>query len=236
MILRSSSLLPAEQSDDHHDRRSPPANHATLCAPERSHSFEVITSTPALFGALVTSGRRFLAFLVLLGVSYPRWLDGIPYPLTLDLQGHLGVVTDLVLAHTHPSRIISAGLDKTIRVWNLGSGDLLDTWRGYAGTGSTGTIRTLALSPDGRWLAAAGSLGEPEKREEIGAIRFYDVQTSTLLGCLRAHRDEVIDLAMADVGGKRFLASASRDDTIRLWDLSDPAGPLLPASIPPSRS
>lgn len=169
----------------------------------------------------------FLLPLIPLGLSTPFCLTGQNLPpewklhLAVDPRGHSNVIRDLVV--TPDRKLISAGKDKTVRVWNLQTGELLDTWRGYArGDSHAGNIYALALSPDGRYLAVGGTLGEDADRDEVGAIRLYDVQEATLLGRIRGHRNVVNDLAFATVRGKRILASACADGLIGLWDLSDP--------------
>src|SRR6185295_3783616 len=61
------------------------------------------------------------------------------------------------LAVDEPSgKVYSASEDKTIRVWRIADGRLLDTFRVPAGLQAEGQLYALALSPDHRTLAAAG--------------------------------------------------------------------------------
>jgi Caspase domain len=54
-------------------------------------------------------------------------------------------------------RIAATGSeDKTVRVWSLPDGKLLRTLRVPIGLGDAGKIYATAVSPDGRWIAAAG--------------------------------------------------------------------------------
>src|ERR1700683_3202626 len=46
--------------------------------------------------------------------------------------------------------------DKTVRVWSLPDGRLLRTLRVPIGLGNSGQINAVAMSPDGRWIAAGG--------------------------------------------------------------------------------
>ena len=46
--------------------------------------------------------------------------------------------------------------DKTVRVWSLPEGRLLHTLRVPIGPGNGGKINAVAVSPDGRWIAAGG--------------------------------------------------------------------------------
>jgi len=79
--------------------------------------------------------------------------------LVIESGGHMGVIRDVIF--TNDSRyLISASLDKTIRVWDVQTGKLSRVIRGKIGKGLEGSIYDLALSPDNEWLAAAGMLTE----------------------------------------------------------------------------
>src|SRR5262245_58807903 len=113
-----------------------------------------------------------------------RWLNGVEQPqpvrqaqmagaplMMLDTGGHMAMIKDI----TFPPdgwELDSASDDKTIRVWDLETGRTERTIRGESAPGPPGKIYAMALSPDGRWLAAGGWLGgKPEERD---AIRLYD--------------------------------------------------------------
>jgi len=55
--------------------------------------------------------------------------------------------------------LITGSLDKTVRVWDLTDGTLLRTLRVPMGSGNLGMIYAVALSPDGRTIAAGGWTG-----------------------------------------------------------------------------
>jgi WD40 repeat protein/tRNA A-37 threonylcarbamoyl transferase component Bud32 len=79
-------------------------------------------------------------------------------------------------------------------------------------------IRSIAYSPDGRWLAsAAGEFGKP------GEVKVWDVATSEELLCLRGLPDLACCVAFSPDG--RRLAAASggfrTPGEIRVWDSAD---------------
>ena len=81
------------------------------------------------------------------------------------------------------------------------------------------SVSTLAVSRDSRVLASSEGLDEP-------AIRLWDVESLIEIGCLKGHRSWICDLCFCP-DGKRLM-SASADQTIRVWDVSDPCnGELL---------
>ena len=68
--------------------------------------------------------------------------------------------------HTAPIRRIATDIqnrwlatashDKTLRIWDLRSGTLLQTLRPPIGEGEEGKLYSVAMSPDGEWVAAGG--------------------------------------------------------------------------------
>ena len=92
---------------------------------------------------------------------------------------------------------------------------LIDLFRGqelWAAT-TNHAATALAVSKDGRVLASGEGLDEP-------AIRLWDVESGTEIGYLKGHQSWICDLHF-DPGGKTLM-SASADQTIRVWDVSDP--------------
>jgi WD40 repeat protein/serine/threonine protein kinase len=70
-------------------------------------------------------------------------------------------------------------------------------------------VRGVAVSPDGRRLAAAN---------EDGTVGLFDMQTGAELPPLRGHTALVFSVAFSPDG--RHLGSAAADRTVRLWDLT----------------
>nr|VFJ73302.1 MAG: WD40 repeat [Candidatus Kentron sp. FW] len=145
-----------------------------------------------------------------------RALDAEPQ-LVIDSGGHKAVIND-VLFTPDGRQLISVSDDKTIRIWDTGSGELLRTLRGQMGAGDDGKLFAGALSPDGRWLAVGGKTGNPNDRW----IRLIDLEAppDTPLRLLKGHTNVILGLAFSPDGQR--LLSGSADKTARLWDVSTP--------------
>ena len=101
-------------------------------------------------------------------------------------------------------RAVSYSADKTLRVWDMESGQCLATLGGH-----TNDISSLSVTPDGR-RAVSGSRDR--------TIRVWDLESGQCLQKLEGHTDDVRSVSMTPDG--RRVVSGSWDRTLRVWDLS----------------
>ncbi|MBP0018270.1 MAG: protein kinase [Cyanobacteria bacterium SBLK] len=118
------------------------------------------------------------------------------------LTGHTSFVNDLAIS-PDSRLLISASADKTIKVWELATGELLQTL-----TGATSFINALAITFDGNFLIGASA----DK-----TIRIWNLETGELTNTLRGHTSFVDEIVMSPDG--QFLVSTGADKTIRIWKL-----------------
>jgi WD40 repeat protein len=91
--------------------------------------------------------------------------------------------------------------------------------------GRTGLIRSIAYSPDGAMIAAAGG---------DGSVLAWDAASGDSPARLEGHTASVLCVAFSPDG--KTLASAAGDRTIRLWDLGGRSeravlrGPIVPVT------
>lgn len=116
------------------------------------------------------------------------------------LAGHAGLVNRVAFA-SNGQTVISAGLDSTIRLWDVATGNPIRTLSGH-----TGFINALTVSDDGKLLASGGSDKE---------IKIWDMATGQLLQTLKGHTQPINALLFTPDG---VLVSGSADRTIRLWN------------------
>jgi WD40 repeat protein len=163
---------------------------------KRSHKFDAPRdwgSALALSpsGALVALAREDNTILLRVAAS------GKP---TLTLPGHSSP------AFSPGGGILASKAgDNTIKLWDTASGRLLRTLSGH-----TDSVLSVAFfSPNGRSVAAAGS---------DNSVAIWDVASGQLVHALRGHSGAVLSLAFTRDG--KFLASASLDYTIKVWELA----------------
>ncbi|HEY9611341.1 serine/threonine-protein kinase [Allocoleopsis sp.] len=130
------------------------------------------------------------------------WNNSEKIALASTLMGHSQKVRSIAIS-PDGQLLASGSEDKTIKVWNLRTGQLLRTL-----TGHSEGIRSVAISPDGKLLASGG---------DDKTIKLWNLDTGKLLGTLTGHSDIVQAVTISPDG--KLLASGSNDKTVKLWNL-----------------
>ena len=126
-------------------------------------------------------------------------------PLRL-LNGHARAVTASTFGQDG-TRLLSAGWDGTLRLWDAVTGAELLSCRGHKGE-----AYACAFAPRGAHLLSAG---------QDGTLRLWDAATGVQLMTCTGHQGSVRACAFAPDGVR--LLSAGADGTLRLWDAASGA-------------
>lgn len=120
------------------------------------------------------------------------------------LHGHTDTVFTVAFS-PDGQQLVSGSADQSIRLWQVATGALLDTFYDHVGP-----IFSLAFDPTGTLLASAG-------RDHV--VRIWDLATHTLRHHCIGHTEDVIDLCFHYVSatGITWLITGSRDQSVRLW-------------------
>jgi hypothetical protein len=114
-------------------------------------------------------------------------------------------ISGYTLAFTTDGKTLACGTSSSVEVWDVAQARLLFRLP-LPGVADI----SVAFSPDGRTLAAAGT---------DGGIYVCDVSTHTIRRKLSGHKEKVWCLAFAPRG--ELLATGSQDTTVKLWDLTE---------------
>jgi len=124
-------------------------------------------------------------------------------------EGHAGKANSVCLSPDGRYGL-SGSKDKTLRFWDVLTGQCLKTFEGH-----TGEVESVCLSGDGRY-ALSGSGFQPDCKQD--ALRLWNISSGRCLRKFEGHTHEVQSVCFSRDG--RYALSGSSDRTIKLWDVS----------------
>jgi WD40 repeat protein/serine/threonine protein kinase len=131
-----------------------------------------------------------------------RAWDATTGNLLCTVPAHRSPVLRFTLSRDGQYLASSGGTDRTVKVWDTKSWELVRTLEGHKDV-----IWGVAFSSDCGRLASAS---------DDGTVILWDLQSTESPHVLRGHADRVYGVAFSPDG--LYLASASWDQTVRIWD------------------
>ncbi|EJC99691.1 WD40 repeat-like protein [Fomitiporia mediterranea MF3/22] len=120
------------------------------------------------------------------------------------LEGHLGTVQSVSFSPDGEC-VASGSDDRTARIWNVESGEVLCEFS----EGNGAEVNSVVFSPDGRRIAFGTCRG---------TISIWDIESKELVsGPFKGHTGSVRGVAFSPDG--MHITSGSADTTIRVWDI-----------------
>ncbi len=158
--------------------------------------------------------------LLLIGAATAAPAAELPKEPMLRIDGgmHTAVIRRLDVS-ADGKVLVTGSEDKTVRVWSLPDGRLLRTLRLPTAPGDVGKVFAVALSPDGK-LVAAGGWDDVDPEALDYYVYIFDRITGHLLGRLGPHRQVINELTFSP-DGKRLAVGLGDRAGIAVWDTTD---------------
>jgi WD40 repeat protein len=111
------------------------------------------------------------------------------------------------------SKLSSGSDDRTVRVWNIATGQVEKTLQGHSGS-----VNSSAFSPDGRRLVSGS---------DDCTLRVWNIATGQVEQVVKGHSRPVSSVVFSPDGSR--LASGSDDGTVLVWNVTrrDPGGIVI---------
>ncbi|MBW8874309.1 MAG: caspase family protein [Acidobacteria bacterium] len=146
-------------------------------------------------------------------------------PAAADEKPFLRIETEMQTAGINWMDVDAAGRylvtgsdDKTVRVWDLQSGELQRVLRSPIGEGDEGKIYAVAISPDGETVAAGGWTGHAW--EKGYSVYLFERQSGRLRGRISGLPNVTLHLAFSH-DGARLAAALGGANGVRVFKAAD---------------
>jgi len=138
---------------------------------------------------------------------YLRWLNKsvkwVRSPLLRTLVGHTDSVNSIAVSANN-RYVVSGSADKTLKIWELASGQLTQTLEGHSDW-----VSAVAVSADNRYVVS----GSADK-----TLKIWELASGQLTQTFDGHGNYVSAVAVS--ADSRYVVSGSADNTLKIWELA----------------
>ncbi|MBI3860565.1 MAG: PD40 domain-containing protein [Planctomycetia bacterium] len=142
--------------------------------------------------------------------------------LVVDAGGHTGWI-NRVLYWPYRNELITVSHDKSIRFWDLATGEPTRVLRPPIDRGNAGRLHAASLSADGKYLAVGGESALRGPRDH--AVLLIDPVAGRVVKSLGGHPSPIRSVAFSPDGS--LLATSCYDANVRLFDVSTGSARVL---------
>ena len=173
--------------------------------PTRLWNLETMQCTATLPELITISSACCMEERVLLGSAAATgliklWDIAASAPVTLpDLEGHTGAVYSIKASG---NTVLSGSVDKTVRLWDLRTGNCVRTMEGHTGI-------VYSVDMDGHCRTAVSGSKDT-------TVRLWDLGSGRCSATFKGHSGVVRDVVMHE-SGSSFLSSGHSDFTVNAW-------------------
>jgi WD40 repeat protein len=137
--------------------------------------------------------------------------------IVINPMGHSAKIHNILFS-PDGTKIISISEDKTVRIWNPETGEMLKKFESQIGDGPEGMLYASAISPNGKLLAVAGY---PVSSEKQNYIILIDLEKNTQVSVAVGHTNVINSLSFS--GNGAYLASGGDDSAVKIWKVDNNA-------------
>jgi len=165
--------------------------------------------------------QRFLIFSVAILLGAVGTSTAAEPPVNPILRIEVGANTGIINCISTDAQgrfLATSSDDKTARLFDVGTGRLVNTFRPPIGEGNEGKLFAVAISPDGSTLAVGGWTGTDWGDT---AIYLFDTSSGKLLRRIGKLPNTTITHLIFSVDGRTFAAGLGGENGIRIFRSSD---------------
>ena len=138
--------------------------------------------------------------------------------LRIETSGHVGRI-EAAASDRQGKVVATVSVDKTVRVWETGTGRLLKTLRVPIGEEHEGGLNAVAVSPDGSLVATGGNTGK--SWQDSYSVYLFNLATGRMIKRIAGSSMVIRDLRFSRDGKLLIIAAGGRSGEVAVVNLTE---------------